>query len=35
MIEDIDRGVVDRFLVSPARRSSMIAGRLLQACFSS
>ena len=30
MIEDIDRGVVDRFLVSPARRSSMIAGRLLQ-----
>ena len=31
MIEDINRGVVDRFLVSPARRSSMIAGRLLQA----
>ena len=30
MIEDINRGVVDRFLVSPARRSSMIAGRLLQ-----
>ena len=31
MIEDIDRGVIDRFLVSPARRSSLIAGRLLQA----
>lgn len=30
MIEDINRGVVDRFLVTPARRSSMIAGRLLQ-----
>ena len=30
LIEDIDRGVVDRFLVSPASRSSLIAGRLLQ-----
>ena len=30
LIEDIDRGVVDRFLVSPASRSSIIAGRLLQ-----
>jgi ABC-2 type transport system permease protein len=30
LIEDIDRGVIDRFLVSPASRSSLIAGRLLQ-----
>lgn len=30
LIEDIDRGVIDRFLVSPASRSSIIAGRLLQ-----
>lgn len=30
MIEDLDRGVIDRFLVSPARRSSLITGRLLQ-----
>jgi ABC-2 type transport system permease protein len=30
LIEDIDRGVVDRFLVSPASRSSLIAGRLVQ-----
>lgn len=28
VIEDIDRGVIDRFLVSPVRRSSLIAGRL-------
>ena len=27
MIEDINRGVVDRFLVTPAHRGSMIAGR--------
>lgn len=30
MIEDIDRGVVDRFLASPARRISLITGRVLQ-----
>jgi len=30
LIEDIDRGVVDRFLVSPVRRSSLIWGRLAQ-----
>jgi ABC-2 type transport system permease protein len=30
MIEDLDRGVVDRFLVSPVRRSSLITGRLVQ-----
>jgi ABC-2 type transport system permease protein len=30
LIEDIDRGVVDRFLVSPANRGSLISGRLLQ-----
>jgi ABC-2 type transport system permease protein len=29
VIEDIDRGVVDRFLVSPVRRSSLISGRLV------
>jgi ABC-2 type transport system permease protein len=28
VIQDIDRGVVDRFLVSPVRRSSLISGRL-------
>ena len=28
LIDDLDRGVVDRFLVSPASRSSLIAGRL-------
>jgi ABC-2 type transport system permease protein len=28
VIEDIDRGVIDRFLVSPVRRSSLISGRL-------
>jgi ABC-2 type transport system permease protein len=30
LIEDLDRGVIDRFLVSPASRSSLIAGRLVQ-----
>jgi ABC-2 type transport system permease protein len=30
LIDDLDRGVVDRFLVSPASRSSLIAGRLVQ-----
>jgi ABC-2 type transport system permease protein len=28
VIEDIDRGIVDRFLVSPVRRLSLISGRL-------
>jgi hypothetical protein len=31
MIEDLERGVVDRFLVSPVRRSSLITGRLVNA----
>ena len=30
MIEDLERGVIDRFLVSPVRRSSLITGRLVQ-----
>jgi ABC-2 type transport system permease protein len=30
VINDLDRGVMDRFLVSPVRRSSLIAGRLMQ-----
>lgn len=29
VIQDIDRGVIDRFLVSPVRRPSLIAGRLV------
>lgn len=29
VIDDIDRGVVDRFLVSPVRRSALISGRLV------
>jgi ABC-2 type transport system permease protein len=28
LIQDIDRGVIDRFLVSPLRRSSLLSGRL-------
>jgi ABC-2 type transport system permease protein len=28
--EDLDRGVLDRFLVSPASRISLVAGRLMQ-----
>jgi ABC-2 type transport system permease protein len=31
MIEDLERGVIDRFLVSPVRRSSLITGRLANA----
>jgi ABC-2 type transport system permease protein len=34
MIEDLDRGVVDRFLVSPVRRSALISGRVLQSSLS-
>jgi ABC-2 type transport system permease protein len=30
LIDDIDRGVIDRFLVSPASRGSLISGRLIQ-----
>lgn len=30
MIDDLKRGIIDRFLVSPAARSSIILGRLLQ-----
>jgi len=30
VVEDLDRGVMDRFLVSPASRVSLIAGRLMQ-----
>ncbi|MGH2915810.1 MAG: ABC transporter permease [Solirubrobacteraceae bacterium] len=30
IVNDLDRGVVDRFLVSPARRGALIAGRLAQ-----
>lgn len=30
VIEDLNRGVIDRFLVSPVRRSSLITGRLAQ-----
>ncbi|MEX2303565.1 MAG: ABC transporter permease [Bryobacterales bacterium] len=33
MIHDLDRGVMDRFLVSPASRSALIAGRLLHLAF--
>jgi ABC-2 type transport system permease protein len=30
MIEDLDRGVVERFLATPARRSAIVFGRLLE-----
>ncbi len=30
VIDDLDRGVMDRFLVSPASRFALIAGRLIQ-----
>jgi ABC-2 type transport system permease protein len=30
VINDLDHGVVDRFLVSPVRRGALIAGRLMQ-----
>jgi ABC-2 type transport system permease protein len=30
VIEDLDRGVLDRFLVSPVRRSSLLNGRLAE-----
>jgi ABC-2 type transport system permease protein len=34
MIEDLERGVVDRFLVSPVHRGALIAGRLVQGSVS-
>jgi ABC-2 type transport system permease protein len=34
VIEDLDRGVMDRFLVTPVKRGSLIAGRLLQGSLS-
>jgi ABC-2 type transport system permease protein len=33
MIHDLDRGVMDRFLVSPASRAAIVAGRLLHLAF--
>jgi ABC-2 type transport system permease protein len=30
VIEDLNRGVIDRFLVSPVRRPALICGRLVQ-----
>jgi ABC-2 type transport system permease protein len=33
MIQDIDRGIVDRFLATPARRSSLIIGSVGQAAL--
>jgi ABC-2 type transport system permease protein len=30
MIDDIDRGVIDRFLISPVNRAALIFGRILQ-----
>ena len=30
VIEDLNRGVVDRFLVSPVQRQALISGRLVQ-----
>lgn len=34
MIDDLERGVIDRFLVSPVARSSLISGRILQSSAS-
>ena len=34
MIDDLERGVIDRFLVSPVHRSSLIFGRILQSSVS-
>ena len=30
VIDDMDRGVIDRFLTSPVRRSSLVTGRIIQ-----
>lgn len=34
LIEEMERGVVDRFLITPIRRGPLIAGRLLQGAIS-
>lgn len=34
LLDDIDRGILDRFLVSPTHRSSLIAGRMVQETLS-
>ena len=34
VIEDIERGVVDRFLITPTRRTSLVAGRIAQGSIS-
>lgn len=34
MIDDLERGVIDRFLVSPVSRSSLVLGRILQGSVS-
>jgi ABC-2 type transport system permease protein len=34
LIDDIDRGILDRFLASPTHRSSLIVGRLVQDAIS-
>ena len=34
VIEDLERGVMDRFLVTPVRRGSLITGRLAQGAIS-
>ncbi len=33
MIEDLDRGVVERFLTTPARRSAIVFGRILESAI--
>jgi ABC-2 type transport system permease protein len=33
MIEDLDRGVVERFLATPARRSAVVFGRILESAL--
>jgi ABC-2 type transport system permease protein len=33
MIEDLDRGVVERFLATPARRSAIVFGRILESAI--
>lgn len=33
MIEDLDRGVVERFLTTPARRSAVVLGRILESAI--
>jgi ABC-2 type transport system permease protein len=33
MIDDLERGVIDRFLIAPVRRTSLVTGRLAQAAL--